>query len=121
MNVAAHGRLRREQDSPHVGFWRIYAICEFEKMVQTGNSTSPTIRRRVQWRSERLAPSTKRNGRELWRGYTEFYETHPPENVTAATWWRIVAPQPAIPCRFAEQEGRLPGFSHSPPHEGTFR
>jgi hypothetical protein len=59
--------------------------------------------------------------RGLWRGYTEFYETHPPENVTAATWRRIVAPEPAIPCRFAEQEGRLPGFSHSPPHEGTFR
>ncbi len=59
--------------------------------------------------------------RGLWRGCTEFYEMHPPENVTADTWRRIVAPQPAIPCRFAEQEGRLPGFSHSPPHKGTFR
>lgn len=58
--------------------------------------------------------------RGLWRGYTDFYETHLPEHVTAATWRRIVAPQPAGPCRFAEQEGRLPGFSNSPPHEGTF-
>jgi hypothetical protein len=58
--------------------------------------------------------------RELWPGYTQFYETHPPENVTATTWRQIVTPQPAIPCRFAEQEGRLLGFSHSPPHEGTF-
>ncbi len=32
----------------------------------------------------------------------------------------VVAPEPAIPCRFAEQDGRLLGFSHSPPHEGAF-
>jgi hypothetical protein len=67
-----------------------------------------------------LLPPTKRNGPELWPGYTQFYDTHPPENVTAPTWRRIVAPEPAILRRFAEQEGRLPGFSHSPPREGTF-
>ncbi len=65
-------------------------------------------------------PDDEAQWRELWRGYTQFYETHPPENVTAATWRPIVAPEPAIPCRFAEQEGRLLGFSHSPPREGTF-
>ena len=58
--------------------------------------------------------------RGLWRGYTEFYETRLPEEVTAATWRRIVAPEPAILCRLAEQEGRLLGFSHSLLHEGTF-
>jgi GNAT superfamily N-acetyltransferase len=58
--------------------------------------------------------------RGLWRGYTDFYETHLPEHVTAATWRRIVAPDPAILCRFAEQKGRLLGFSHSLLHEGTF-
>jgi hypothetical protein len=58
--------------------------------------------------------------RKLWRGYTEFYETRQPEHVTVATR-RIFAPEPAISCRFAEQEGRLRGFSYSPPHEGTFR
>ena len=89
-------------------------------MAQTGNSNRRATRRSLQWRSERLFPPTTHNGRELWRGYTEFYETHPPENVTAATWRQIVAPEPAIPCRFAVQEGRLPGFSHSPPREGTF-
>jgi GNAT superfamily N-acetyltransferase len=58
--------------------------------------------------------------RGLWRGYTEFYETHLPEHVTAATWRRIVAPRPAILCRIAEEQGRLLGFSHSLLHEGTF-
>jgi GNAT superfamily N-acetyltransferase len=58
--------------------------------------------------------------RGLWRGYTEFYETRLPEHVTAATWRRIVAPEPAILCRFAEEQGRLLGFSHSLLHEGTF-
>ena len=48
--------------------------------------------------------------RGLWRGYTEFYETHLPEHVTAATWRRIVAPEPAILCRFAEQEGPAAGI-----------
>ena len=48
-------------------------------------------------------PDDEAQWRELWRGYTQFYETHPPENVTAATWRRIVAPEPAILCRFAEQ------------------
>ena len=52
-------------------------------------------------------PDDEAQWRGLWRGYAEFYETHPPENVTAATWRPIVAPQPGIPCRFAEQEGRL--------------
>jgi hypothetical protein len=45
--------------------------------------------------------------RGLWRGYTEFYETQLPEEISAATWRRIVAPKPAIPRRFAEQEARL--------------
>ena len=72
----------------------------------------------MQIRSAR--PENEAQWRELWRGYTQFYETHPPENVTAARWRRIVAPEPAILCRFAEQEGPPLGFSHSPPHEGTF-
>ena len=58
--------------------------------------------------------------RELWRGYTEFCETHPPENVTAATWRRIVAPEPrdSVPVRRAR--GPALGISHSPPREATF-
>jgi GNAT superfamily N-acetyltransferase len=65
-------------------------------------------------------PDDEAQWRGLWRGYTEFYETRLPEHVTAATWRRIVAPEPAIMCRFAEQQGRLLGFSHSLLHEGTF-
>ncbi len=52
-------------------------------------------------------PDDEAQWRGLWRGYTQFYETHLPETVTAATWRRIVAPQPAILCRFAEQESLL--------------
>ena len=65
-------------------------------------------------------PDDEAQWRGLWRGYTEFYDTHLPEHVTAATWRRIVAPEPAILCRFAEEQGRLLGFSHSLLHEGTF-
>ncbi len=72
----------------------------------------------MQIRTTRAADEAQWRG--LWRGYTEFYETHLPEHLTAATWRRIVAPELAILCRFAEQEGRLLGFSRSLPHEGTF-
>jgi GNAT superfamily N-acetyltransferase len=65
-------------------------------------------------------PEDEAQWRVLWRGYTEFYETCLPEEVTAATWRRIVAAEPAFLCRFVEHEGRLLGFSHSLLHEGTF-
>ena len=57
----------------------------------------------MQIRTARPADEAQWQG--LWRGYTEFYETHLPEDVIAATWRRIVAPGPAILCRFAAREG----------------
>jgi len=65
-------------------------------------------------------PADEAQWRGLWRGYTEFYDAHLPEDVTAATWRRIVAPKPAILCRIAEEDSRPLGFSHAVLHEGTW-
>ncbi len=65
-------------------------------------------------------PADEVQWRRLWRDYTDFYETQLPEEVTAATWRRIVAPKPAILCRIAEEDGQILGFSNSAPHEGTW-
>jgi GNAT superfamily N-acetyltransferase len=65
-------------------------------------------------------PADEAQWRGLWRGYTDFYDADVSEDVTAATWRRIVAPEQTILCRVAEERGRLLGFSHALLHEGTF-
>ena len=48
----------------------------------------------------------------LWRGYLEFYETSVPDEVTRATWERIVDPAGAIHGLGAFDNSRLIGIVH---------
>ena len=58
--------------------------------------------------------------RPLWQGYLEFYETDVPDEVTQATWRRLLDPQEALFGLVAEQGGRLSGFAHCVLQRGTW-
>jgi GNAT superfamily N-acetyltransferase len=56
----------------------------------------------------------------LWRGYLRFYRQHLPEDVTAATFARLVKPGTAPYALVAEHDGRLAGFVHFLFHSSTW-
>jgi GNAT superfamily N-acetyltransferase len=58
--------------------------------------------------------------RVLWDGYLRFYEASVPEEVTAATWRRILDPQSGIFARLAVREGQVIGFAIAILHPGTW-
>ncbi|MDB5990604.1 MAG: GCN5-related N-acetyltransferase [Herbaspirillum sp.] len=62
--------------------------------------------------------------RNLWAGYTAFYETQVVEEVTARTWARILDPASPIFCTLAEygdgDDDRIVGFAVCVLHEGTW-
>ncbi|MFG1421101.1 GNAT family N-acetyltransferase [Roseixanthobacter liquoris] len=66
------------------------------------------------------APGDEARWRDLWAGYTAFYETDVPPDVTAHTWARILDPASPISCRLAEREGEVVGFAISVLHPGTW-
>ena len=49
---------------------------------------------------------------DLWQGYTRFYETSLPEDVTACTWARFFDPAEPIHALVAECDGELAGLAH---------
>lgn len=60
-----------------------------------------------------LEPRDKDAWQPLWRGYLDFYETSVSEEVTAATWRRIVDPGGEIHGLGAfDKDGRLVGIVH---------
>lgn len=58
--------------------------------------------------------------RGLWQGYVEFYEAEVPEEVTAATWRRIVTPGSSLFGRLAAKNGEVVGFTVSVLHAGSW-
>jgi ribosomal protein S18 acetylase RimI-like enzyme len=58
--------------------------------------------------------------RELWAQYLSFYETDLAEDVTAATWLRLVERRDGMWGRVAESSGRIVGFSVSVLHAGSW-
>ena len=58
--------------------------------------------------------------RELWAGYLAFYEATVPEAVTAATWVRILAPDPTYSAVVAELNGVVVGFANLVLHDFTW-
>jgi ribosomal protein S18 acetylase RimI-like enzyme len=58
--------------------------------------------------------------RALWSGYLGFYEAEVSEEVTAATWARLMDPEGAMFGRAVEVDGRLAGFSLSVLHPGSW-
>lgn len=65
-------------------------------------------------------PADEAAWRELWAGYLDFYAETLDEEITAATWARILDPGSFVFARVAEQSGMLIGFSISVLHEGTW-
>jgi GNAT superfamily N-acetyltransferase len=57
--------------------------------------------------------------KELFDGYTRFYEREPEDKLRAFTWSRINDPSSPIHCVVAELDGRVVGFSHYLTHEST--
>jgi GNAT superfamily N-acetyltransferase len=58
--------------------------------------------------------------RALWDGYVSFYEASVSQEVTAATWRRILDPQSGIFARLAVLEGQVIGFAIAVLHPGTW-
>jgi GNAT superfamily N-acetyltransferase len=57
--------------------------------------------------------------RELWDGYTRFYEREPREALTRRTWARIMDPGSPIDAIVAEHRGRVMGIANYLTHEST--
>jgi len=58
--------------------------------------------------------------RALWAGYLVFYQASVPDDVTAATWARILDPHAPIFCRIAVRDGIVAGFAVCVLHAGSW-
>ena len=62
----------------------------------------------------------ERRWRELWDGYTRFYEHEPNQDVTRHTWARIMDERCPVYAIVAEtEEGEVAGFANYVLHENT--
>jgi len=77
-----------------------------------GEMELPTVREAL--------PGDEAAWRRLWAGYTSWYKAHVPDDVTAATWARILDPGSAIFCRVAESDGHVVGFAVCILHAGSW-
>lgn len=60
-----------------------------------------------------VAAGDEQDWRRLWEGYCDFYETDMPDDVTDATWRRIIDPDNAtFGALVAEQDGRVVGIAN---------
>ena len=67
----------------------------------------------------RIEPGDEVRWRELWDGYTRFYEREPDEAVTRHTWSRILDARSPVEAIAAEQDGRVVGIANYLTHENT--
>jgi GNAT superfamily N-acetyltransferase len=65
-------------------------------------------------------PTDEHSWRRLWAGYIAFYGAAVSEEVTAATWERVLDPAAPIIGRMAEQKGAVIGFALAVLHAGTW-
>ena len=56
----------------------------------------------------------------LWAGYTRFFDTDLPDDITQLTWQRILDPGSSIEARVADVDGTLVGFAVLVLHAGTW-
>ena len=56
----------------------------------------------------------------LWEGYTTFYGSQQPEDVTEFTWQRLLDDASPVVGRVAVVDGRVVGFAICVLHEGTW-
>jgi GNAT superfamily N-acetyltransferase len=67
-----------------------------------------------------LKESDRTAWEDLWKGYLRFYRQHLPQEVTAATFARLMKPGAQPHALVAEHEGRLVGFVHYLFHSSTW-
>ena len=67
----------------------------------------------------RIEPRDERRWRELWDGYTRFYEREPEEGLTKLTWTRIFDPGVPIHAIVAERAGEVIGIANYVIHPST--
>ena len=65
-------------------------------------------------------PQDEAAWRRLWAGYVAFYEAEVSEEVTAATWRRLFAPNSNMLGRIAEWQGNVAGFSAAVIHPASW-
>ena len=65
-------------------------------------------------------PSDEPVWRQLWRGYSDFYQARLADEVTSRTWNRILDPDSAVMCIVAEVDGQVYGFANCVVHENTW-
>jgi GNAT superfamily N-acetyltransferase len=65
-------------------------------------------------------PADENAWRRLWSGYLAFYGASVPDDVTAATWKRILDPAAPIFGRFALAKDSVVGFALGVLHAGTW-
>jgi GNAT superfamily N-acetyltransferase len=58
--------------------------------------------------------------RSLWLQYVDFYRSNVSEEITAASWKRILDPDSTIHALVAEREGRIVGICNYVFHEHTW-
>jgi GNAT superfamily N-acetyltransferase len=66
-----------------------------------------------------IAPRDERRWRELWDGYTRFYEREPSEAISRHTWARILDPASPVCAIVAERHGEVVGMANYLVHENT--
>jgi len=65
-------------------------------------------------------PADEPAWRRLWAGYLAFYETDISEDVTSATWRRLLQPSSQMFGRLAEWQGAVAGFTVCVLHPGSW-
>ncbi len=65
-------------------------------------------------------PGDKAAWQELWAAYLAFYEVDLPQQVTEATWQRLMDPASPVKARLAEVDGRVMGFAIHLHHPSTW-
>jgi GNAT superfamily N-acetyltransferase len=68
----------------------------------------------------KIEPRDEPRWRELWDGYTRFYEKEPSGAVTRHTWARIMDPASPVHAIVAEDAGEVIGIANYVIHENTF-
>ena len=67
-----------------------------------------------------LGPQDETRWAELWAGYLEFYESSVSDDVTAATWARLIGPDSSVFGLVAEVEGNVQGIVNCVLHANTW-
>jgi GNAT superfamily N-acetyltransferase len=78
------------------------------------------VRAEADIRVRRVVAADERSWRALWAGYCAFYEVEMPEEVTRATWSRVLGPGTRMSAIVADLNGRIVGMANYVLHDTTW-